>query len=82
MGKLRASVDAVIERDVDAVFEYVSDLSTMDDWVVGISNTRLVAGADGEAGAVYEFDYAHGDGTVPMQVEVTAMETPDRIAMR
>jgi uncharacterized protein YndB with AHSA1/START domain len=81
MSTIRASASTIIERGVDDVFEYLSELSTMDDWVAGVSGTRLVAGSGGSVGDVYEYEYTYGGRTVPMRVEITGVEAPTRLTM-
>ncbi|SFR45153.1 SRPBCC family protein [Halogeometricum limi] len=79
---IRASATTTIDRDVKTVFDHAADPARMDDWVVGVSGTRLVSGAGDAVGDVYEYDYTYGGRTTPMRVELTAFDRPNRVAMR
>ena len=80
--RIRSTAWTTIDREAEEVFAFVSDPKTMDDWVVGVGGTTLVSGDAGTEGAVYEYDYTYGGRTVPMTVELAAVEAPSRVAMR
>lgn len=79
--RLRASATTVIDWGVIDVYERLLDVTDLAEWMDDIPELRLVDGRGGRLGAVYAFDYDHGGATVPMEVELTAVERPTRIEL-
>jgi carbon monoxide dehydrogenase subunit G len=78
---MQASATTDINRPIADVFAYVTDPTTMETWVEGVSDVRV--GDDPTAvGARFESAYTYGGRTRRTEYEVTAFEPPTRYAMR
>ena len=79
--RLRASATTVIDWGVIDVYQHLLDITDLAEWMTDIPELRLVDGRGGRLGAVYAFDFDRGGTTVPMEVELTAVERPTRIEL-
>lgn len=78
---MNASATVVVDRPIEDVFAYVSDVENMDDWVAGVGDTRLVEGDGSGVGDRYESTYTYRGETTDMDVEVTAFDPPNRLGI-
>jgi carbon monoxide dehydrogenase subunit G len=79
VGNIRASAATHIDRDVEHVFAYVSNLATYGAWVSGVEDATPLDGANGSLGDRYVFDYAYGGRTTEMTVEIAAIDPPHSV---
>lgn len=77
--KARASIE--INRSIEDVFAYVSDISAMPTWVTGVKAARMVSSEMG-AGAHFVLEYAGGWQPYELHVIVTEFDPPNAIALR
>lgn len=78
---MKASASSEIDRPIDDVFEYVSNVENMDEWVVGVSDTERVSGDGTSVGDRYESFYTYRGETQEMKFEVTEFEPPHRFGI-
>lgn len=71
--KLQANV--TIERPIEEVFAFVSDVANMPRWVAGVSSARLISERVVE-GAQFVCDYTSAWRTTQLDLQVTAYEPP------
>ncbi len=64
-----------IDRDIDEVFNFITDVSQMPLWVTGVSKARLVSDAMGK-GAHYVLEYVGGRRSTELEVAVTDFLRP------
>ncbi len=77
--KARASIE--INRTIEDVFAYVSDVSTMPAWVTGVKTARMVSAEMGK-GAHFALEYTGGWRPYELQVIVTEFDPPNTIALQ
>ncbi|MFA1611897.1 SRPBCC family protein [Halobellus rubicundus] len=77
----RAAATVTVERDIEDVFAYLAAVTTMDDWVKGVSETRHTGGTPGEVGATYAYRYRSAGTTRSMEMTVEAVERPTRLVI-
>ncbi|MFC7202551.1 SRPBCC family protein [Haloferax namakaokahaiae] len=78
---MKASATVEVRRPIEDVFSYVADVEAMDEWVVGVGETRRVSGEETTVGTRYESTYTYGGRTQPMVLELTAIDAPHRLEM-
>jgi uncharacterized membrane protein len=71
----------LIERPIDDVFAYVSNVENMPRWVSGVSRVRLVSKRM-KSGATFSADYAEGVRRSAIDFKVVEFEPPTRFATR
>ena len=76
--KARASIE--INRTIEDVFAYVSDVSKMPTWVTGVKSSRMVSSEMGE-GSHFVLEYTGGWRPYELQVMVTEFDPPGAIAL-
>lgn len=74
---MKATARIVIPRSIEDVFAFVTDVSTMPQWVTGVRNARLVSPRMG-ADARYVVEYAGGWRSYELEAAVTVYEPPHR----
>jgi uncharacterized protein YndB with AHSA1/START domain len=77
--KARASIQ--INRSIEDVFAYVSDVSTMPMWVTGVKTARMVSPEMGK-GAHFVLEYTGGWRPYELQVIVAEFDPPHVIALQ
>lgn len=80
--QMKSSATLEINRPIEDVFAFVADARNMDQWVVGVSDVRLVSDRTDTVGARYESDYTYSGRTQRMTYEVTEYDAPNRYAIR
>ena len=78
---MKASATVDIERPIEEVFDFVSNVENMEQWVVGMGETKLVVGDGENVGDRYESRYSYGGRTSDMEFEITTYEPPHRFGM-
>ncbi|MDJ0923396.1 MAG: SRPBCC family protein [Acidimicrobiia bacterium] len=74
-----AKSSIVIERSIDEVFDYVSDVENMPRWVSGVSRVRLLSDKV-KAGARFTAEYAEGMRKSAIGFKVVEFKRPTRFA--
>ncbi|WP_435360158.1 SRPBCC family protein [Haloarchaeobius sp. DFWS5] len=78
---MKATATVTVDRPVADVFEYISNVERMSEWVVGVGETTRVAGDGTGVGDRYESEYTYGGKTHDMTFEVTEYESPTRLGI-
>lgn len=81
MASLSASVELQIERSIEDVWAYVSDVRNQDHWVDGMSESQLVGGGEVRRGSQIRGVYSYGGGTAPVTMTVAEFRAPRIIAI-
>ena len=82
MASLSASVELQIERPIEDVWAYVSDVRNQDHWVDGMSNSALGRGRGRcNRGSQIRGVYSYGGGTAPVTMTVAEFRAPRIIAI-
>ena len=76
-----AKSSIVIERSIDEVFDYVSNVENMPRWVSGVSRVKL-ASDKVKSGARFTADYAQGMRRSAIDFKVVEFEPPTRFATK
>ena len=76
-----AKTSIIIERSIDEVFEYVSDVENMPRWVSGVSKVQLMSDKV-KAGARFSAEYAEGLRKSAIGFKVVEFEPPVRFATK
>jgi len=79
---LKASATVTINAPIQRVFEFVANVENMDKWVNGVTEPAWTSTQVLEVGATFESFYTYGGKTHEMTYEVTALESPTRMATR
>ncbi len=74
---MNAKTSIVIDRPIDEVFAYVSDVENMPRWVSGVRRVRLLS-EKVKAGALFSADYAQGVRNSAIDFKVVEFEPPVR----
>ncbi|MGI9609320.1 MAG: SRPBCC family protein [Acidimicrobiia bacterium] len=78
---MKAMASISIQRPVDEVFDFVTDVENMPRWVSGVSGARMVSKAM-EKGASYVIDYVTGWRSSEVEIEVVDFERPKVFASK
>ena len=78
---MKATASISIDRPVDEVFDFVTNVENMPSWVSGVSGARMVSKAM-EKGARYVLDYVAGWRSSEVEIEVVDYERPRVFASR
>lgn len=78
---MNAKSSIVIERSIDEVFDYVSNVENMPRWVSGVSRVRLLSDRV-KAGAKFSAEYAQGMRRAGIDFKVVEFEPPTRFATK
>ncbi len=71
----------IIERPIDEVFAYVSNVENMSRWVSGVNRVRLLSDRV-RSGATFSADYAEGVRRAGIDFKVVEFEPPVRFATK
>ena len=71
----------IIERPIDEVFAYVSNVENMSRWVSGVHRVRLLSDKV-KSGATFTADYAQGVRKAAIDFKVVEFEPPVRFATK
>ena len=74
---MQARTSILIDRPVELVFAFVTDVTRMPDWVTGVTGARLASSTMGP-GAHFVLDYQPGYRETELAVVVEAFEPPQR----
>jgi len=80
MATLQTSI--IINRPIDEVFAYVTDLSNNVKWMTGVIAAEMTSPGSVNVGATYRFDIKTMGMTLETKGEVTAYEPPTRYAWK
>ena len=78
---IKGTVDVVVDRPIQEVWEFVSDFKNMEGWVDGVSDLKPPEGELG-IGSTFASKYTYGNRTHDITYEVTAFDPPLHIAMK
>jgi uncharacterized protein YndB with AHSA1/START domain len=78
---MKATATITIERPIDDVFAFVTDVAQMPRWITGVTAARL-ASAEMGAGARYVLDYTGGWRSSEVEIEVAEFSPPHTFATR
>ena len=76
-----AKTSIIIDRSIDEVFEYVSDVENMPRWVSGVSRVHLLSDKV-KGGARFSAEYAEGLRRSAIGFKVVEFEPPVRFATK
>jgi uncharacterized membrane protein len=76
-----ATTSIIIERSIDEVFDYVSNVENMPRWVSGVSRVRALPDKV-RAGARFSLDYAEGMRNAAIDFKVVEFEPPRRFVTK
>ena len=76
---MKAMASISIDRPVDEVFDFVTDVENMPRWVSGVAGAHLVSDVMGR-GARYVLDYVAGWRSSEVEIEVVDFERPSVFA--
>lgn len=71
----------LIDRPIDAVFEYTADFGHIADWDPGIASSNPVGDDAVGVGSQFELDVAFGASRIPMVYEITDYEPNQRVVV-
>ena len=74
---MNAKTSIVIDRPIDEVFAYVSNVENMPRWVSGVRRARLLS-KKVKAGARFTADYAQGMRNATIDFQIVEFEPPVR----
>lgn len=78
---MNAKTSIVIDRPINEVFDYVSNVENMPRWVSGVRRARLVS-KKVKAGARFSADYAQGIRNAAIDFKVVEFEPPLRFSAK
>lgn len=78
---MRASAEIGINRPIEDVWAFVSDVRTMDRWVTGVSGARQSSDGPLAVGSAVESQYRYAGRTHDIKYEVTALEPGSRLTL-
>ena len=78
---MNARNSIVIERPIDEVFAYVSNVENMPRWVSGVRKVRLLSKKT-KAGARFSAEYVHGMRSSAIDFKVVEFEPPLRFSTK
>lgn len=76
-----AKTSIIIERSIDEVFDFVSDVENMPRWVSGVSRVQLLSDKV-KSGTRFSAEYAEGLRTSAIGFKVVEFEPPVRFATK
>jgi uncharacterized membrane protein len=76
-----AKTSIIIERSIDEVFDYVSNVENMPRWVSGVSKVRLLSDKV-KSGARFTADYAEGIRRSAIGFRIVEFEPPVRFSTK
>ena len=79
---MEATARAVVDRPIGDVWEYVSAVENMGEWVDGVSDVRRNEDGELDVGSRFSSKYTYRGKTFDVDYEVTAYDPPHRIDMR
>ena len=79
---MEATARRVVTRPIEDVWEYVSSVENMGEWVDGVSDVRREDGDDLGVGSRFSSKYTYRGETFDVDYEVTAYEPPNRLDVR
>ena len=75
--EIEASARVLVRRPIGEVWDFVSDVETMDRWVKGILEPQRPPG-DLEVGSTFPSKFIHGSHTFDVTHRVTELDPPSR----
>ena len=78
---MNTKTSIVIDRPIDEVFAYVSDVENLPRWMSGVRRTRLLS-KKVSSGARFSADYAQGMRDAAINFKVVEFEPPVRFAAK
>ena len=79
---MKATAEITIERPANEVWDYVSDVTNMDNWVDGVEGAREVSESSLSVGSLVQSKYSYRGKTFDMDYEVTKYEPRRYLGMR
>lgn len=79
MVSLNASATVLIDRPLEGVWAFVSDITNQDLWVDGMSETELVGGGELRRGSEIRGVYTYSGGSAPIVMTVVELRPPHRL---
>ncbi len=78
---MNTKTSIIIERPIDEVFAYVSNVENMSRWVSGVDRVRLVSDKV-KSGTTFTAEYAEGVRKAAIDFKVVEFEPPTRFATK
>ena len=78
---MNTKTSIIIERPIDEVFAYVSNVENMSRWVSGVDRVRLISDKV-KSGATFTAEYAEGIRKAAIDFKVVEFEPPTRFATK
>ena len=79
---MKASATVVLQKPVQEVWAFVSDLKNMEKWVVGVSDVQIPSKEPVKAGTEFASRYTYGRKTHQVTYEVTEFSPPYHMSMK
>ena len=71
----------LVDRPIDEVWAFVSDVEKMDRWAKGVTEPRLASEGEIDLGSVFTSKFTHRKRTFDVRYRVTVWEPPSRIGI-
>lgn len=79
---MKASASVVIDRGLVGVWDYVSEVENLGEWLSGMSEPRRASGGEFGVGSTFTSKYAYAGKTHDITCEVIEFEPPNRETVR
>ena len=79
---MKATAEIAIESSMRSVWDYVSDVSNMDNWVDGVQGAHLISDGNIGEGAELASKYHYRGKTFDVKYKVTRFESPRYFGMK
>ena len=78
---ISGSASVLVDRPIDEVWAFVSDVEKMDLWAKGVTKTRLTSERDVAPGSVFTGKFTHRGREFDVRYTVTVCEPPSRFGI-
>ena len=79
---MKASTDIVIDRPISEVWDFISDIRNMDEWVDGVSDPTPTSDGPWRVGSTFKSKYTYAGKTHMIDYEITRLDVPTHMTMR
>ena len=79
---METTARTVVDRPIEDVWAYVSDVENMEAWVEGVGDVRTGDEFELAAGSTFSSSYTYRGETFDVEYEVTTVEAPRRLDVR
>ena len=79
---MRGTATVLINKPIEEVFSFITDVRNNDRWVEGASETRLTSDKDHGIGATFEGKYTYSGKTHEISYEVAKFSPPNQFGVK